>query len=322
MERERYDGADVIHILHARGAALDWPRLVDRFGDTGACCSLNLVLFGFVYPGEASPAPRWVMDTLLARWTTSSTRRRRDERDLPRHADLARAVPRRHLRMGLRRRAHAAARPHERRRRSRTGPKRSATAEARSAPAPNDAVLSSRDPVGELAARRDAELGEHVGQVRADRAGRDPERGTDLLVRLRAATSCAISRSRPVSAPAPSAITRAGGRARDRGVDRARRGNSVSAPMRANTSCARRSSRVAPSRSPSAASSCARLRRIRAASNTNGTASSWSAAERSSSIARGMSWSRRRATSASLAVAHASPSAWPICAESRRSRSP
>src|SRR5690349_16380730 len=67
MERERYDGADVIHILHTQGARLDWARLVERFGENWRVLLANLVLFGFVYPGEESPAPRWVMDTLLAR---------------------------------------------------------------------------------------------------------------------------------------------------------------------------------------------------------------------------------------------------------------
>ena len=67
MERERYDGADVIHILRTHGAQLDWQRVVSRFGDYWRVMFLNLVLFGFVYPGEPSPAPRWVMDTYLGR---------------------------------------------------------------------------------------------------------------------------------------------------------------------------------------------------------------------------------------------------------------
>jgi hypothetical protein len=67
MERERYDGADVIHILHTRGPRLDWPRLMDRFGAHWRILLLNLVLYGFVYPGEAAPAPQWVMDGLLGR---------------------------------------------------------------------------------------------------------------------------------------------------------------------------------------------------------------------------------------------------------------
>jgi hypothetical protein len=80
MERERYDGADVIHILQARGPRLDWNRIVDRFGDYWRVLLLNLVLFGFVYPGEESPAPRWVMDTLLARLDSEIDAPPRDER--------------------------------------------------------------------------------------------------------------------------------------------------------------------------------------------------------------------------------------------------
>lgn len=67
MERERYDGADVIHIFRRCGAQLDWSRIVERFGDYWRILLLNLVLYGFVYPGEEPPAPRPVMDSLLAR---------------------------------------------------------------------------------------------------------------------------------------------------------------------------------------------------------------------------------------------------------------
>jgi hypothetical protein len=67
MERERYDGADVIHIFHTRGPRLDWERLVARFNDHWRILLTNLVLYGFVYPSHESPAPQWVMDSLLAR---------------------------------------------------------------------------------------------------------------------------------------------------------------------------------------------------------------------------------------------------------------
>ena len=33
MERERFDGADIMHILRARAERLDWDRLIARFGD-------------------------------------------------------------------------------------------------------------------------------------------------------------------------------------------------------------------------------------------------------------------------------------------------
>ena len=33
QERERFDGADVLHLLRDAGRDIDWPRLVARFGD-------------------------------------------------------------------------------------------------------------------------------------------------------------------------------------------------------------------------------------------------------------------------------------------------
>ncbi len=67
MERERYDGADVIHIIRTGAERLDWDRVLDRFGDRWRVLLLNLVLFGFAYPGERTRVPRRVMETLLAR---------------------------------------------------------------------------------------------------------------------------------------------------------------------------------------------------------------------------------------------------------------
>ncbi|CAA9345569.1 MAG: hypothetical protein AVDCRST_MAG11-3203 [uncultured Gemmatimonadaceae bacterium] len=67
MERERYDGADVIHILRTRAEKLDWDRLLARFGDRWRVLLVNVVLFGFVYPGERTRVPRRVTDELLRR---------------------------------------------------------------------------------------------------------------------------------------------------------------------------------------------------------------------------------------------------------------
>ena len=69
MERERYDGGDVIHLLRARADALYWHRVLDRFGAHWRVLLANLVLFGFVYPGERTRVPRWVMNELLGRLT-------------------------------------------------------------------------------------------------------------------------------------------------------------------------------------------------------------------------------------------------------------
>ncbi len=67
MERERYDGADVAHLIHARGRGLDWTRLLQRFGPHWRVFLSHLVLFGFVYPGERSVVPAWLMEELLGR---------------------------------------------------------------------------------------------------------------------------------------------------------------------------------------------------------------------------------------------------------------
>jgi hypothetical protein len=67
MERERYDGADVAHLLHAGAERLDWPRLLRRFGPHWRVLFQHLVLFGFVYPADRHRIPRNVMRTLTRR---------------------------------------------------------------------------------------------------------------------------------------------------------------------------------------------------------------------------------------------------------------
>ena len=69
MERERFDGADVAHVFHARAADLDWDRLLGRFDVNGGWRVLlaHLTLFGYIYPGDAHLIPNRVMDTLTER---------------------------------------------------------------------------------------------------------------------------------------------------------------------------------------------------------------------------------------------------------------
>jgi hypothetical protein len=68
MERERFDGADVAHLLLACAPVLDWPRLLQRFGIHWRVLFAHLVLFGFIYPGERHRVPAWLTDELTARW--------------------------------------------------------------------------------------------------------------------------------------------------------------------------------------------------------------------------------------------------------------
>jgi hypothetical protein len=68
MERERFDGADVLHIVHERAHRLDWQRILDRFGDRHWRVLLaHLTLFGFVYPQRRASIPDWVMAELVRR---------------------------------------------------------------------------------------------------------------------------------------------------------------------------------------------------------------------------------------------------------------
>jgi len=67
LERERFDGADVMHLLRETGPSLDWPRLLMRFGDYWRVLLSQLILFGFVYPDKRQNVPQWVMDELLRR---------------------------------------------------------------------------------------------------------------------------------------------------------------------------------------------------------------------------------------------------------------
>ncbi|HET7459483.1 MAG TPA: nucleotidyltransferase, partial [Gemmatimonadaceae bacterium] len=67
MERERYDGADVIHLMRCGAETLDWDRLLDRFGTRWRVLFSYVILFGFVYPGERTRIPRRVIEDLLAR---------------------------------------------------------------------------------------------------------------------------------------------------------------------------------------------------------------------------------------------------------------
>jgi hypothetical protein len=67
MERNRYDGADVAHILRTCGPKLDWPRLLRRFGPHWRVLLSHLVLYGFIYPADKSLVPPVVMRDLLDR---------------------------------------------------------------------------------------------------------------------------------------------------------------------------------------------------------------------------------------------------------------
>jgi hypothetical protein len=65
--RERFDGADIAHIVYAAGTTMDWRRLMDLVGENWEMLLWSLVLFHYVYPSSnAVPKPVW--DDLLRRF--------------------------------------------------------------------------------------------------------------------------------------------------------------------------------------------------------------------------------------------------------------
>jgi hypothetical protein len=78
MERERFDGADIAHLLRACGRTMDWDRLMRRFASHPRLLLAHLLLFGFVYPGDRDVVPARVMRLLWRRVQRERPARRRD----------------------------------------------------------------------------------------------------------------------------------------------------------------------------------------------------------------------------------------------------
>jgi hypothetical protein len=66
--RERYDGADVNHVLLKYGEQLNWKRLLDRLDPHWHLLLAHIILFQFVYPFDFPRIiPRWLFDELMGR---------------------------------------------------------------------------------------------------------------------------------------------------------------------------------------------------------------------------------------------------------------
>ena len=67
MERERFDGADVIHLLRAARGKLDVDRLLARFGLHWRVLLAHVTLFDYVYPSDRALIPDRLRTLLLER---------------------------------------------------------------------------------------------------------------------------------------------------------------------------------------------------------------------------------------------------------------
>jgi hypothetical protein len=66
-ERHRYDMADIVHLILARGDELNWERLVRRVGEHWRLLLAQIHLFDYVYPGHRRRIPEWIRQDLMER---------------------------------------------------------------------------------------------------------------------------------------------------------------------------------------------------------------------------------------------------------------
>jgi hypothetical protein len=67
QERERFDGADVMHLLREAGRDLDWARLLARFGEYWPVLLSHLITFCFVYPSHRDTIPERLIEEMSTR---------------------------------------------------------------------------------------------------------------------------------------------------------------------------------------------------------------------------------------------------------------
>lgn len=65
MERNRFDGADIAHVLHASGNSINWERLIRRAAGHEGILLGHLAFYRYIYPCEADRVPIEVMEELL-----------------------------------------------------------------------------------------------------------------------------------------------------------------------------------------------------------------------------------------------------------------
>lgn len=67
MERNRYDGGDIAHLLRAAGPSMDWARLLLRFNGHWRVLFSHVILFGYIYPAQRLRIPQWFMNEMIRR---------------------------------------------------------------------------------------------------------------------------------------------------------------------------------------------------------------------------------------------------------------
>ncbi len=66
--RERFDGADICHIIFGTRGKIDWQRLMRLLGEHWEMLLWCLVLYQYIYPAYSNYVPRAIWDELLQRF--------------------------------------------------------------------------------------------------------------------------------------------------------------------------------------------------------------------------------------------------------------
>jgi len=68
--RERFDGADIVHVIYGTAGKLDWARILQLIDEHWMVLLWALVLYQYVYPAHSEFVPRAVWADLLSRLHT------------------------------------------------------------------------------------------------------------------------------------------------------------------------------------------------------------------------------------------------------------
>ena len=65
--RDRFDGADIYHMILKKGKTLDWKRLLRRMDAHWEVLFAHIINYRFIYPSEREIVPKWLMEELMKR---------------------------------------------------------------------------------------------------------------------------------------------------------------------------------------------------------------------------------------------------------------
>jgi hypothetical protein len=66
--RERFDGADIAHIIYRMRGALDWQRILELAGEHWEMVLWELIFFRYIYPAHSDFVPPALWEDLLSRY--------------------------------------------------------------------------------------------------------------------------------------------------------------------------------------------------------------------------------------------------------------